>query len=224
MIPARQGSKRIPGKNIKDFLGKPIITYPIETAKESGIFDDIVVYTDDNSLQDIAKIKDIRVTVWANRPWVSDNETLTETALGFIINYKETFKQDIDYLCILLPTGVFVYGYMLGESLHELTDHSYNCIISLCKYNHPIQRAFRINEFNELEMIQPEYIFNRTQDCEKNYYDAGQFYFFNVKSFLNNKKIFMNNSHPYILDAVDIDNPEDWKKAEMFYKVQMGLI
>jgi pseudaminic acid cytidylyltransferase len=221
MIPARGGSKRIPGKNIKPFLGKPIITYSIETAKASGIFDQIFVYTDDDNIRDLALSKEC-FTV--NRKYATDTETLTECVLNFIDEFKDysNYYPAFDYLCVLLPTAVFVNGYMLGESLQELDDDLHDCIFSLVKYAHPIQRAFYLDKYcchPKVFLQHPENEFIRTQDLSNYYYDAGQFYFLKVNKFLEEKRIFMKNSGPYIIDAVDIDNPEDWKKAEAFYKV-----
>jgi len=209
MIPARSGSKRIPNKNIKDFLGKPIITYPIETAKASGIFDDIIVYTDSDDIKKL--VLNINGIHYKHRNNATDNETLTETLLNFL-NF-ETWN-NIDYLCILLPTAVFVKS----EHINLINAIGGNdAIITFCKYSHPIQRAF-IHNFNTMKMIQPENEFVRTQDLPITCYDAGQMYFLNVKSFLEQKRIFMDNIYPIIIDAVDIDNPEDWKKAEAYYK------
>jgi pseudaminic acid cytidylyltransferase len=214
MIPARSGSKRIPGKNIKDFLGKPIITYPIEVAKESGIFDDIVVYTDSENIASITLTCDCNV---ADR--ISDDtETLTETIMKFI----RPDRMDIDYLCVLLPTAVFVNTLELKQG-YVFNSNKIDCAITFCKYSPPIQHAFKFDD-HTMQLINKEYEFTRTQDCETTYHDAGQMYFLNVKSFLEQKKIFMNNIYPIIIDAVDIDNPEDWGKAEAYYKYQKGLI
>lgn len=213
MIPARSGSKRIPNKNIKDFLGKPIIIYPIETAKASGIFDDIIVYTDSLDIKDVAYFCGVKFF----HRIATDTETLTETALNFIDKYKSDCGI-IDYLCILLPTAVFI-NTLESKQGYVFNSNKIDCAITFCKYSHPIQRAFYKNGLNTIKMINQECEFSRTQDCVDSYYDAGQMYFLNVKSFLEQKKIFMDNIYPIIIDAVDIDNPEDWKKAEAFYKL-----
>jgi pseudaminic acid cytidylyltransferase len=220
MIPARGGSKRIPGKNIKSFLGKPIITYPIEVAKASGIFDNIIVYTDDLKTKELVieinRLNPKEQTIFfKNRFNATDTESLTDMLLNFL-NY-ETFN-NIDYLCILLPTAVFVKPIEIEIASDSI---SYDGIITFCKYSHPVERCFRIftERDSKIFMKHPEYEFIRTQDIEDSYYDAGQMYFLNVKSFLKQKRIFMDNIYPIIIDAVDIDNPEDWKKAEAFYKV-----
>jgi pseudaminic acid cytidylyltransferase len=219
LIPARGGSKRILGKNIKPFLGKPIITYPIETAKASGIFDDIIVYTDDTKIGQVALNNQVIVM---QRDSVSDIQTMTEVALEFIEQYQKTVIRDsiwIDYLCILLPTAVFIDKHnIIPTALAITTFNDSDAYITFCKYSHPISRAFAYME-NKFVMMHQENQFKNTSELPVTYYDAGQMYFLNVKSFLKQKKIFMDNVYPIIIDAVDIDNPEDWKKAEAFYKV-----
>lgn len=226
LIPARSGSKRISNKNIKDFLGKPIITYPVETAKASKIFDDIVVYSDSEEIRKLSR----ELSVKAYFRITSDTETLTETISKFIIN---EYQDDIDYLCVLLPTAVFVTNNELQKGYLSVSEtrqgflnkpiEDNDCAITFCKYSHPIQRAFYYSKAAEsMMMVNSACEFIRTQDCETNYYDAGQMYFFHVKSFLKQKRIFLDNIYPIIIDAVDIDNPEDWKKAEAYYKVIHG--
>lgn len=220
IIPARGGSKRILNKNIKDFLGKPIITYPIEVAKKSSIFDSIYIWTDSTEIQDLALQNKISIM---GRPDSSDTETLTETILEFIQTYNFYNDDRIDYLCVLLPTAVFinskelrlVYKWMVKQNC------SGDGIISFCKYPYPIERAFYKDEddFYKMKMYHSKTMFSDLQKMQPSYYDAGQMYFLNVKSFLEQKKIFMDNIYPIIIDAVDINYPEDWKKAEAFYKV-----
>ena len=207
IIPARGGSKRIPGKNIKPFLGKPILDYPLETAKRSGLFNDIRVYSDD------VGILDFYSGYAEKRESVNDYETLTET----IIKYLNYHLDPIDYLCVLLPTAVFVNTNDLIRGFQELS--SVDASITFCEYSHPVQRAFCFNG-SRFNMVCPEFEFTRTQDLPRTYYDAGQMYFLKVDSFLKQKKIFMDKIHPIFIDAVDIDSEIDWKKAEVFYEAR----
>jgi len=216
LIPARGGSKRIPRKNIRPFLGKPIIEYPIATAMRAGIFNDIIVYTDDHEVRDVA-IK--AGASYMPRDKVSDNQSTTDMLLEFLNIYKKINKK-LEYLCLLYPTSVFITSELLSIDSKLLT--WYDGVITFNKYSHPIERAFKI-KYDGMsmfsEMRNPEYEFIRTQDIEESYYDAGQMYFLNVKRFLEQKRVFMKNIYPVIINSVDIDNETDWKKAESFYKV-----
>lgn len=210
LIPARGDSKRIPRKNIRPFLGRPIIEYPIDTAKQSGIFSDIIVYTDN------AEIRDIAIKAGASympRETVSDNQSTTEMLIEFLKLYKK-INNKLDYVCILYPTSVFVTR---KEVEVANMNHEDDAIITFCKYAHPTSREF-VYVNNKIWMFHPENQFKNTSELPVTYYDAGQMYFLNVKSFLEQKRIFMDNIYPIIIDAVDIDNPEDWKKAEAYYK------
>ena len=216
LIPARGGSKRIPRKNIRPFLGKPIIEYPIATAMRAGIFNDIIVYTDDHEVRDVA-IK--AGASYMPRDKVSDNQSTTDMLLEFLNIYKKINKK-LEYLCLLYPTSVFITSELLSIDSKLLT--WYDGVITFNKYSHPIERAFKI-KYDGMsmfsEMRNPEYEFIRTQDIEESYYDAGQMYFLNVKRFLEQKRVFMKNIYPVIINSVDIDDETDWKKAEAFYKV-----
>lgn len=208
IIPARAGSKRIPNKNIREFCGKPIIEYALEIAK--SVFIKPIVYTNDDRI--IFKYPgDAELRTNKN---ADDNASLTDMLLEI------EWLQYYDTLCLLLPTAVFVTDEDIRKALAMLKKN--DAIISVCKYSHPIQRAFEICN-KKLTMVNDKNQFIRTQDLKHTYYDAGQFYIINVKSFLQQKKIFMEKSIPYIVDAVDIDNEEDWGKAEALFEYKRIL-
>lgn len=216
IIPARKNSKRIPGKNIRDFLGRPIIEYAIETTIESGLFENegIIILTDNSNLDKYIEKYNIRV-VARNPEFANDNSTLSETLFD-VLDESKLQKDEYFYpfpkeICLLLPCAVFTSPNDLIES-HRLLEGR-NAVIPVVPYPHPIERAFYIDN-KRLKMAAPEFQFTRTQDLATHYHDAGQFYWLDTGSFLKQKKIFMDNSAPYIMQAIDIDTEEDWKKAE----------
>jgi pseudaminic acid cytidylyltransferase len=210
LIPARKGSKRIPGKNFKSFLGCPIIKYPIHTAKDSGIFNEIVVMTDEEKFC----CEGVTVQQRSNKN-AQDNSTLTDIILEFL----ELRKLRNGILCIMFPTSIWTKKRDLIAGCTSMELGELDCIFSMSKYSHPVQRAFIYDEEkNYFKMATPEYEFLRTQDCFSAYYDAGQFYFIRIESFLKQKKIFMDKLLGHLLfDVIDIDYEEDWKKSEILY-------
>jgi CMP-N-acetylneuraminic acid synthetase len=144
---------------------------------------------------------------------VSDEQTTAEMLTEFLKLYKKINKE-LDYVCILYPTSVFVTR---KEIEIANMNHGDDAIITFCKYPYPSERAFQI-ENGLMKMICPETMFNDLKRFEMQYYDVGQMYFLKVKSFSEQKKIFMDNIYPIIIDAVDINDESDWKKAEAFYK------
>lgn len=206
IIPARYGSKRIKDKNIRPFCGKPIIEYAIESAFKSELFDMIIIYT--NDIKIIADYPDLAVI--RSQENANDIATLTDTLLEALGIYEK-----FNNACLLLPTAVFTTSGDIIKAYNLLKDN--DAVISVCKYSHPIERAFRI--YNDKFMFFSAFNeFRRTQDFPEAYHDAGQFYWLNVKAFKEQKRIFMGNSHPYIMDAIDIDNESDWIKAEAIFE------
>jgi pseudaminic acid cytidylyltransferase len=215
IIPARAGSKRIKDKNIREFCGKPIIEYAIDAALESKMFDMIVLYTNIEEL-----------FIWNNKSGITrlkrtakssgDNKTLSETLIE-VLTLLDSKYGWFNNICLLLPTAVFTTSEDLIKSFEMLKDN--DAVVAVKESEYPIERAFMIDTFkNQLHMRQPMYEFTRTQDLPQSYYDAGQFYWLNTKAFLEQKRIFMDKTVPYIMDAIDIDTESDWIKAEAIYE------
>ncbi len=225
IIPARGGSKRIKKKNIKDFLDKPIISYSIEAAQKSNIFDEIMVSTDDNEISEISKKYGAKVPFFRSLKNSDDYATIPEVCLEVISEYE---KQGLFFeeVCCILPTAPFIdYNkIILAEKI--LSDGNYECIFTITDFSYPIQRSLKI-ENNFVKMNWPENYTKRSQDLQKMYHDAGQFYFFKTISLFEQKKIFMNKSNGIILsnlEVQDIDNEVDWKLAELKYKFLNNII
>lgn len=220
IIPARGGSKRIPRKNIKEFLGKPIIAYSIETAISSGLFDEIMVSTNDKEIAEIALQYGAKVPFFRSLENSSDVATTFEVIEEVLFQYKQT-GLEFDFVCCLYPCAPFVTKFILKDAFWKLTNQLYDLVFPITKFSSPIQRAIRI-ENNKAKFVNPEYISFRTQDFEKKYFDSGQFYFFKPDVILNAKSIIVDNSGFIILDknnVEDIDDIEDWVAAESKYKI-----
>ena len=221
VIPARGGSKRIPDKNIKPFLGKPIIAYSIEAAKNAGIFDRIIVSTDSKEIASIAKESGAEVPFM--RPCeLADDQTGTDAVILHALKRLMEDGEKIDYICCIYATAPFVKAEYIIKGYNILRDKNATSCFSVTTYPFPIFRSLKINSQNRLEMFWPEYREQRSQDLPEAYHDAGQFYWANVKKYLKEKQFYSKDAVPVILPRYlvqDIDTIEDWKTAEKMYSV-----
>lgn len=218
VIPARGGSKRILRKNIKDFLGKPIIAYSIEIALNSNFFDEVIVSTDDEEIAKIATDFGAKVPFFRSKKNADDHAVLADVVLEVIENYK-SLQINFDQICCILPTAPFINKSLLKQAKEKL--QNFSSVFPVLEFSFPIQRSLLI-ENEKVRMLSPEYMHTRSQDLPKRYHDAGQFYWLNVSSFLKEKKLFMKNSSAIVISelaAQDIDTEIDWKIAELKYKL-----
>lgn len=224
-IHARGGSKRIPRKNIKRFHGKPLIAYPIETALNSGVFDKVIVSTDDQEIADIAV--QYGATVPQLRPDHLANDTATTDEV-FIHDIQTELKKDsFDYACCIYGTSAFLKSCYLREAHEILQDNSEACsVISVTEYDFSIYRALVKDENNYLQMREPEYRLTRSQDLQNAYHDAAQFYFVPVESYLKEGRVYPKTGMMCVeiphSEVVDIDTPDDWRRAEIIYQSLHG--
>ena len=216
IIPARGGSKRIPKKNLKNFLGKEIISYPIKTAIQSNLFSDIIVSTDD------PRIAEIAIKEGASVPFMRSKKNSDDHASTFDV-IKEVLgqlKQKYSFTCCLYPTSVFARSSHLTEALNVLeTKRNISSVSSVVEYSHPIERRLSIKN-KSIQVVDREKFNNRSQDLKVYYHDAGQFYFSKTSDLLREETMVLENSYPIILsnhESQDIDNPEDWVVAEIKY-------
>lgn len=220
IIPARGGSKRIPRKNIKPFMGKPIMAYSIEAALKSGIFDEVMVSTDDEEFADVAKKSGASVPFLRSEATSNDYATTVDVLLEVIETYKQQGKV-FDTICCLYSTAPFVTPARLKEAYANLSDNVDACF-TMVEYSYPIQRSLRINETGLVEMKYPEHLKSRTQDLEKVYHDAGQFYFVKTKTLIDEKTVWCKHTAPLVLSELevqDLDTLTDWQLAEMKYEL-----
>jgi N-acylneuraminate cytidylyltransferase len=218
IIPARGGSKRIPRKNIKNFLGKPIIAYSIENALNSGLFQEVMVSTDDQEIAEIAIKYGAKIPFFRSKEKSDDTTTTLEVLKEVFSNY---IKLGIEYenICCIYPCAPLCNSSHLVKAFELFNLNDFETLFPVLPYSSPIQRALRIKN-NKIKMIDTKFESIRTQDLEPSYHDAGQFYWINSKSFFERKQIISQNSGVIILNEMevqDIDNEMDWKLAELKY-------
>lgn len=220
IITARGGSKRIPKKNIKDFLGKPIIAYSIIAALESKLFDEVMVSTDDMQIAEISKSLGAKVPFMRSKGNSNDYAGTSDVILEVLDKYKKN-GNIFDYCCCIYPTAPFITLEKLEESFELFKVKNYDSLFPVVKYSYPIQRSYKFVD-DKISMVWPENYSKRSQDLEQIYHDAGQFYWLKVEEFNKKKQIYTDNSGAIIvseIEAQDIDNEEDWKLAEMKFKL-----
>ena len=220
IISARGGSKRIPRKNIKDFLGKPIIAYSIETAIASKKFDTVMVSTDDDEIAAIAKKYGADIPFLRSAKNSDDYASTADVIEEVLINYKNLNK-NFKYACCIYPTAPLVKPENIIKSYNVMIENNYNSVYPVCAFSYPIQRSLTIVN-NKITMLYPDNINKRSQDLQPTFHDAGQFYWIKTDFFLSEKKILTTNTGAIILSELevqDIDNESDWKLAELKYKI-----
>ncbi len=219
IIPARGGSKRIPRKNIKDFFGKPLIAHSIQTAIKSKLFDKIIVSTDDEEIANIAKSYGAEVL---KRPKnLADDFTPTIPVIAHAIESTCKDLSEIKAVCCIYATAPFIQASFLQEAYKKLLTCKSDYCFSATSFAFPIQRAIKLKH-DSVEMFYPEHFNTRSQDLEEAYHDAGQFYWGTPQAWCENRIIFSKNSSVVILPrhlVQDIDTIEDWKRAEIMYRV-----
>jgi len=218
VIPARGGSKRIPRKNITPFLGKPVISYSIETALQSGFFDRVIVSTDDEEVATIANSYGAEVPF--TRPSeLADDHTATVPVVAHAIEYLQGTGESPEWICCLYPTAIFTRISDIKGAFDLLQNYPDCYVIPITIFPSTIQRALRYLQNGQLKPFDPEHVNTRTQDLESAYYDVGQFYWARAKTWLSNLQIHSNGigwTLPRYL-VQDIDTLEDWEHAELMY-------
>ncbi len=220
IIPARGGSKRIPRKNIKDFLGKPIIAYSIEAALQSDLFDEVMVSTDDEEIAEVSKHFGANVPFFRSAETSDDFASTAQVLQEVLYRYHET-GNEYEYGCCIYPAAPLTSQQKLKEGLDLLAIKNFDSVFPAVKFSSPIWRSLRIEDGKAL-MNWPQHLNSRSQDLPPAFHDAGQFYWLRVKSFLQNPVLFSVNTGAIELDELevqDIDNLTDWKLAELKYQL-----
>lgn len=223
VITARGGSKRIPRKNIRDFCGKPIIAYSIEAALESGLFDEVMVSTDDEEIAEFAR------RFGANVPFMrseaaSDDYATTADVIAEVLEQYRAQNREFDVVCCIYPTAPFVTGDKLIAANKMLVGGACDSVLTAVRFSFPPQRGYVVHD-GVVDWWMPENAGVRSQDLEPVYHDAGQFYFATVECFEEHRS-FMGVRCGALevpeAEAQDIDNESDWTMAEMKYECMVA--
>lgn len=220
IITARGGSKRIPRKNIKEFCGKPIIAYSIEAALEAGIFDEVMVSTDDEEIAEVARKYGAKVPFYRSEETSNDMATTNDVLVEVMTEY-ENRGQKFDAFCCIYPTAPFISAKRLRAAMELLENSDADKVFPVVAFSFPPQRAVVIRD-GQLVFHEPQYMYARSQDLEKQYHDAGQFYCFKTAAFFENESFWTGKILPLEiseLEVQDIDNQTDWEIAEMKWEL-----
>ncbi|WP_445680489.1 pseudaminic acid cytidylyltransferase [Radicibacter daui] len=220
VIPARGGSKRIPRKNIRAFLGKPIIAYSIEAARKAGIFTSVVISTDDDEIAAVAR--EFGADVPFMRPAaLADDFTGTVPVVRHAVREMEKLGVLCEAACCLYPTAPFVTAAALQAGLTLLEDTASNFAFTVTGFDFPIQRALRTDSLNRLVPVDPDAMPRRSQDLEECWHDAGQFYWGTRTAWLDEGLSLWQGAAAIKLPRTqvqDIDTLEDWELAELLFR------
>ncbi len=220
IITARGGSKRIPRKNIKNFLGHPIIKYSLDAALSAGCFEEVMVSTDDSEIAEIARRLGAKVPFVRSASTSNDYATTADVIEEVLREYQKNGRA-FTYFCCIYPTAPLVSPERLKQGYEILKGNDADTVLPVVRFSYPIQRALKVEQ-GRLKMIWPENLNARSQDLMPAYHDAGQFYWGRTDRFLTGKRLFTDNTLPLEIpesEVQDIDTMEDWKIAEVKYGI-----
>ena len=219
IITARGGSKRIPKKNIKEFFGKPMLSYAINACKDSGLFSEIMVSTDSDEIAEIARNNGAQVPFMRSQKTADDYASTFDVVEEVINNYKKE-NREYDFLCCVYPCVPFLSGQTLQSAYNQLIASSNDALQPVCKFPVPVEWAMKIengilvpNDRNAQLM--------RSQDLVPKYFDVGMFYMVKTAVMLKERSLLPPKTMAYIMnekEVQDIDTIDDWIKAEFKYK------
>ena len=219
IIPARGGSKRIPRKNIKDFCGKPMLARAIETAKNSQLFEQIIVSTDDSAIADIAQQHGATVS---QRPAELADDYATTAA---VIRHVLQSMPKASHICCLYPCTPLLKSQYLTDSFECWQSSNSLYCFPVLEFESNVLRSLKLSDAGEVSSMFSQHELTRTQDLPQAYFDAGQFYWGSREAWLSEDKIH-NHALGYVLpkySVVDIDDDNDWRFAERLYQAQLEL-
>lgn len=220
IIPARGGSKRIPRKNVKPFLGKPMLAYSIEAALSTGLFDEVMVSTDDEEIAEVARQYGAKVPFMRTPATANDYATLADVMKEVLTEYKNR-RQEFDNSCLILATCPMLQSQDISSAYNRLISSDFTMVYPVVLFSYPIWRCLDLAEDGSMSRHWPEFENSRSQDLPKQYHDTGTFYWYkNAEWLAGNVKIGGIEVDETTIQ--DIDTETDWKLAEMKYKLLFG--
>lgn len=221
VIPARGGSKRIPRKNIRNFHGRPMISYAIKVAQKSQLFDRIIVSTDDEEIAAISENYGAGVP-WRRSPELADDFATTLDVMQDAAQKLSSEVPPNTKICCIYPTTPLLRAHYLQVGASVIHDHEWDYVFSAVRNASPIQRSFYVTDSAQVQLNFPEYELIRTQDLPVSFHDAGQFYWGSLESWENKLPVFSQKSTIIEIPnhlSVDMDREEDWMLAEKLYSL-----
>lgn len=222
ILPARAGSKRIPNKNIRDFCGKPIISYILTAISESSLFDVVHVSTDSTEIASIVEKEGFPVD-FLRPSHLADDLTPLYPVVRYVLNTYLQRGRSFDTAAILMPCAPLITTSDLVQACSTFEDSTTNLpLLSVSEYPVPIQMSFSIDKQSVLSARYPSCLVTRTQDLPASYYDSGQFEFLKPSSVLNQSDDAFSQYLGYRVPrsrSVDIDTIDDWLFAEALYRL-----
>jgi N-acylneuraminate cytidylyltransferase len=219
IIPARGGSKRLPHKNIRPFLGEPVIARSIRTALDSGLFDAVMVSTDDPEIARVALDRGADVPFPRSAATADDHATLAQVIREVLENYDARGVR-FDTFCCILATAPLLRGERLREGLRLLEAGDFDSVVPVVRFSYPIQRSLQMDGSGRVGLVYPEFADTRSQDLPARYHDSGQFYWMRTRAFREQGTLFAARTGAVVLpetEVQDIDTEEDWALAELKY-------
>ena len=222
IIPARGGSKRIPRKNVKLFLGKPILAYPIEAVLETGLFEEVMESTDDEEIAEVALQYGATVPFMRSEKTANDYATLADVLHEVLNNYAQIGKS-FDNMCCILATSPMLSPRDIINGFDTLLESNFSTIVPIVRFSYPIYRSFRMDENKEIKYNWPEYAKSRSQDLPVAYHDSGTFYWHKVNLWRAGQ-ITRGGVEVSEETVQDIDTEQDWKLAEVKYRLLNNIL
>lgn len=221
VIPARGGSKRIPGKNVRDFHGRPIIAYSIEAALESGVFEEVFVSTDSDEIAEVAGANGARELERRPSDLADDHAVLLDVMSHSAQQISQEYP-GVEYLCFILATAPFVTAEKITEAFQIMKTGEWDYVLAATDFAAPIQRGFLQTDGGGTEMVFEDMYYERSNDIPTAYYDVGQFYWGKIEKWIEPTKGFYGPKTTFVtvprIESQDIDTEEDWRTAELLYE------
>lgn len=217
IIPARGGSKRIPRKNVKPFLGKPMLAYSLEVALQTGLFDEVMVSTDDEEIAEVARQYGAKVPFMRSTETANDYATTGDVLKEVISKYQEQ-GQEFDYFCCFYATAPLVQSQDIIAAFERLQQSDFTCVYPVVQFSYPIWRCLDLAEDGTMTRHWPEFENSRSQDLPKEYHDTGTFYWYKTREWLSGN-IRVGGIEVPETTIQDIDTETDWRLAEMKYQL-----
>jgi pseudaminic acid cytidylyltransferase len=222
VIPARAGSKRLPGKNIRDFAGKPMLAWSVEAALESGLFDTVMVSTDSEEIAEVARAAGASVPFLRSAETADDHAIIIDV-MAEVIDRYEADGQRFDRLCCILATAPLLQPSTLRRADDLMDREDFDTVFPVVAFHYPIQRALRRDDQGRTAMFQPEHYASRSQDLEPAFHDAALFCWMTREVCVMKQPVFAGRAGSFVIDAMeaqDIDTEADWRMAEL--KMQLA--